>query len=105
MIPFDKKGLLGSYVSAFVLALTNPVTIFAFVAAFAAFGLGHKLSIMSASILVLGVFAGTFLWLLALGFIAKFFRKKLNANGFKWVNRVSGALIILSGIGAFVSLL
>jgi threonine/homoserine/homoserine lactone efflux protein len=105
MIPFDKKGLLGSYVSAFVLALTNPVTIFAFVAAFAAFGLGHKLSIMSASILVLGVFAGTFLWLLALGFIAKVFRKKLNANGFKWVNRVSGALIIVSGIGAFVSLI
>lgn len=105
MIPFDKKGLLGSYVSAFVLALTNPVTIFAFVAAFAAFGLGHKLSIMSASILVLGVFAGTFLWFLALGAIAKFFRKRLNANGFKWVNRISGALIIVSGIAAFVSLI
>ena len=105
IIPFDKRGLLGSYVSAFLLALTNPVTIFAFVAAFAAFVLGHKLSIISASILVLGVFTGTSLWFLALGSIARFFRKKLNSNGFRWVNRVSGALIILSGIAAFVSLI
>lgn len=105
MIPFDRKGLLGSYVSAFLLALTNPVTIFAFVAAFAAFGLSHQLSVISASILVLGVFAGTFLWFLALGAIARSFRKKLNSNGSKWVNRVSGALIIISGLGAFMSLL
>jgi threonine/homoserine/homoserine lactone efflux protein len=105
IIPFDKKGLLGSYISAFLLALTNPVTIFAFVAAFAAFGLGHTLSIISASILVLGVFIGTCLWFLALGSIARFFRKKLNSGGFRWVNRISGGLIILSGVAAFVSLI
>ena len=80
MIPFDNKGLLGSYVSAFLLALTNPVTIFAFVAVFAAFGLGHKLSIISACILVLGVFAGSCLWFLTLGFVATFFRKKLDCE-------------------------
>src|SRR5512140_2511489 len=37
--PVNKNGFLGSYVSAFLLALTNPVTFFAFVAVFAAFGL------------------------------------------------------------------
>jgi threonine/homoserine/homoserine lactone efflux protein len=83
IIPFDNKGLLGSYVSAFLLALTNPVTIFAFVAVFAAFGLGHRLSIVSACILVFGVFVGSCLWFLALGYVATLFRKKLDSSGLR----------------------
>jgi threonine/homoserine/homoserine lactone efflux protein len=105
IVPFDKKGLLGSYVSAFLLALTNPMTIFAFVAVFAAFGLGQRLSIISACILVLGVFTGSCLWFLTLGFVATLFRKNLDAGGLRWVNRISGALIILSGVAALVSLI
>jgi threonine/homoserine/homoserine lactone efflux protein len=105
ILPFDRKGLLGSYVSALLLAFTNPVTFFAFVAVFAAFGLGHKLTIISACILVLGVLLGSCLWFLTLGFIATFFRKKLDSGGFRWLARISGALIILSGVAAFVSLI
>jgi threonine/homoserine/homoserine lactone efflux protein len=105
IIPFDNKGLLGSYVSAFLLVITNPVTIFAFVAVFAAFGLGHRLIIVSACILVLGVFTGSCLWFLTLSYVATFFRKKLDSGGVRWVNRISGVLIILSGVAAFVSLI
>jgi len=105
IIPFDKKGFLGSYVSTFLLALTNPVTIFAFVAVFAAFGLGHELNIVSACILVLGVFMGSCLWFLTLGYIATIFRKELDPGGLRWVNRIAGILIMLSGVAAFVSLL
>jgi threonine/homoserine/homoserine lactone efflux protein len=103
--PSDNKDFWGSYVSAFFLALTNPLTIFAFVAVFAAFGLGHKLVIISACILVLGVFAGSCLWFLTLGYVATLFRKKLDAGGLRWVNRISGVLIILSGVAALVSLI
>jgi threonine/homoserine/homoserine lactone efflux protein len=105
IIPFDNKGLFGSYLSAFLLALTNPVTIFAFVAVFAAFGLGHKLLTFSASAcdLVLGVFAGSCLWFLTLSYVATFFRKKLDAGGLRWVNKISGVLLILSGVAAFIS--
>ena len=105
IIPFGGKGLLGSYISAFLLALTNPVTIVAFVAVFAAFGLGHGLNIISACLLVLGVFIGSFLWFLTLSFGATFFRKTLNAGGLRWVNRIAGVLIVLSGLAAFVSVL
>jgi threonine/homoserine/homoserine lactone efflux protein len=105
IIPFDNKGLLGSYISAFLLALTNPLTIFAFVAVFAAFGLGHRLFFISACILVLGVFTGSCMWFLTLGYVATLFRKKLDSQGLRWVNRISGGLIILSGVAAFVSLL
>jgi threonine/homoserine/homoserine lactone efflux protein len=104
-IPSDNKGMLRSYATAFLLALTNPVTIFAFVAVFAAFGLGHRLSISSACILVIGVFTGSSLWFFTLGYVATLFRKKLDAGGLTWVNRISGVLIILSGIAALVSLI
>jgi threonine/homoserine/homoserine lactone efflux protein len=105
ILPFDNKGLMGSYVSAFVLALTNPVTIFAFIAVFAAFGLGRQLTVIAACLLVLGVFAGSLLWFLTLSFVATFFRKKLNRGGLRLVNRIAGVLIVLSGVAAFVSLL
>ena len=104
-IPLENNGLLGSYISAFLLALTNPVTIFAFVAVFAAFGVGQRLGIVSACILVIGVFAGSFLWFLTLSYVATLFRKKLDSGGIRWVNRIAGILIILSGVAAFVSLI
>ena len=105
VIPYENKGMLGSYLSAFLLVLTNPVTIFAFVAVFAAFGLGHKLFIVSASILVIGVFTGSGLWFLILSYVATTFRKKLDSDGLRWVNRIAGILIILSGAAALVSLI
>lgn len=104
-VPPVHKGLMGSYASSFLLALTNPVTIFAFVIVFAAFGLEEQLNFISASILVLGVFTGSSLWFLALSYSASLFKKKLNSGGLTWVNRISGGLIIVSGIAAFVSIM
>lgn len=105
ILPWVGKGFLGTYVSAVILVLTNPVTIFAFIAVFAAFGLGLGHSMMSTWMLVLGVFMGSWLWFLILGFVATHFRKKLDAGGLKWVNKIAGILIILSGLAAFASLL
>ena len=105
IIPFDNKGFWGSYVSAFLLALTNPLTIFAFIAVFAAFGLGHRLSIISACILVLGVFAGSSLWFLLLGYVSRIFRRELDTGGLRWVSRIAGILIMLAGVAAFASMI
>jgi threonine/homoserine/homoserine lactone efflux protein len=105
IIPFDNNGLLGSFVSAFILALTNPVTVFAFLAVFAAFGLGHGLMIIPACLLVLGVFAGSWLWFLILGYASTFFRTRLDSGGLRRVNGIAGGLIIISGLAAFVSLM
>ncbi len=100
--PFENKGLLGSFASTFLLALTNPLIIFALVAVFAAFGLGHRLTISSASLLVLGLFGGSLLWFLTLGYVSTFFRKRLDSDGLRWVNRISGVLIMVSGVIVFV---
>jgi threonine/homoserine/homoserine lactone efflux protein len=97
--------MLGSYFYTVFLTLTNPLTIFAFIAVFAALGLGNGLSNFSASALVAGVFIGSCLWFLLLSSGVTLFRKKLDLVGLKWVNRIAGVLIIISGVVAIVSLL
>ena len=99
------KGIFGSYISTVFLTLTNPLTIFAFIAVFAALDLGKGLGYYSTSALVIGVFIGSCLWFLSLNSGATFFKKKLNLAGLKWVNRIAGILIILSGVIAIASLL
>jgi len=97
--------MLASYLSTVFLTLTNPLTIFAFIAVFAALGLGSGLGYFSASALVAGVFIGSCLWFLLLSSGVTLFRKKLDVVGLKWVNRIAGILIIISGVIAMVSLL
>jgi threonine/homoserine/homoserine lactone efflux protein len=99
------SGMLASYLYTVFLTLTNPLTIFAFIAVFAALGLGSGLGYFSASALVAGVFIGSCLWFLLLSSGVTLFRKKLDLVGLRWVNRIAGILIIISGVIAMVSLL
>lgn len=100
----DKGSLVGSFFSTVFLTLTNPLTIFSFLAIFAAFGFGDGMSLLSATNLVLGVFVGSTLWFMVLSMGVTLFRKKLDLNGLKWVNRIAGLLIIITGVVALVSL-
>jgi threonine/homoserine/homoserine lactone efflux protein len=103
--PVSGSGIFRSYLSTLFLTLTNPLTIFAFIAVFAALGLGSGFGFYFATVLVLGVFSGSSLWFLFLSSGVTLFRKKLNRGGLRWVNRISGALIIVSGLIAMASLL
>lgn len=104
-LQINGSSVLRSYLSTVFLTLTNPFTIFAFIAVFATLGLGSGLSYLSASLLVSGVFVGSFLWFLILSSGVIFFRKKLDLVGLRWVNKIAGILIVISGIIAFASLL
>ena len=101
----NNNGILRSYLTTVFLTLTNPLTIFAFIAVFAAVGLGNGLSYFSATSLVTGVFAGSLLWFLLLSSGVSFFRKKLDLVGLRWVNKIAGILIILSGVISIASVL
>ena len=104
-IPINSSGILRSYLTTVFLTLTNPLTIFAFIAVFAALGLGKGLNYFSASALVAGVFIGSSLWFLSLSSGVTLFRNKLDLVGLRWVNRIAGILIIISGVIAIVSVL
>jgi threonine/homoserine/homoserine lactone efflux protein len=104
-IPLNNSSILRSYITAFMITITNPLSIFVFIAVFAALGLGSDLGNFSASVLVAGVFIGSCLWFLSLSSIAMSFRNKLDLVGLKWLNKIAGILITISGVIVMVSLL
>ena len=103
--PGKGKGLLGAYASTFLLTLTNPMTIISFAAIFAGLGLaGASGNYGSAGVLVLGVFIGSALWWLMLSSGVGIFRARFNAHILRWVNRISGLIIIGFGLFALLSI-
>jgi threonine/homoserine/homoserine lactone efflux protein len=91
--------LMGTYASTFFLTLTNPMTILSFAAIFAGLGVASTSgNYLSAGVLVLGVFSGSALWWLLLSSGVAVFRAKFNLRELKWVNRISGILIMLFGL-------
>ncbi|MDI6763180.1 MAG: LysE family transporter [Thermodesulfobacteriota bacterium] len=99
------NGLIGAYASTFFLTLTNPMTILSFAAIFAGLGVASTSgNYFSAGVLVLGVFSGSALWWLLLSGGVAVFRAKFKLRELKWVNRISGILILLFGLYFLLSI-
>lgn len=99
-------GLPGAYISTFFLTLTNPMTILSFAAVFAGLGIGSAAGdYSSAALLVLGVFLGSGLWWLLLSGGVSLFRTKLQPRALRWVNTISGIVILGFGVTALLSLM
>lgn len=102
----SKTNLLADYSSTFALTLTNPTTIFSFLAVFAALGVANaKTNYTLASFLAIGVLFGSAIWWLVLSGITAFFRQRLASGGLNIINKISGAVIAAFGLIALVSLL
>jgi threonine/homoserine/homoserine lactone efflux protein len=99
----EGKGLVGAYASTCFLTLANPLTILSFAAVFAGLGVGSASGhYVSAGILVSGVFIGSALWWLILSGGVGMFRTAFTPHRLRWVNRISGLIII--GFGLFALL-
>lgn len=96
--------IANAYASTFFLTLTNPMTIFSFMAIFAGFGLGNTRHYFAAELMVLGVFLGSALWWLILVSGVSFFRAKMSDRALTWINQISGVLIFCFGLVALLSL-
>ncbi len=104
-VSINEKNLIGVYASTFFLTLTNPMTILSFAAIFAGLGLASTGgNYISAGILVFGVFIGSALWWLILSLGTGFFRTKFNPNKLRWVNKISGIIILGFGMLALLIL-
>jgi threonine/homoserine/homoserine lactone efflux protein len=99
------SSLLGAYCATLLLTLTNPMTILSFAAIFAGLGLAATSGDYSAAaLMVLGVFAGSALWWLLLSGGVGVLRLQLTPGALRWVNRVSGALVVGFGVLALIGL-
>ncbi|MEM7647864.1 MAG: LysE family transporter [Cyanobacteria bacterium P01_A01_bin.70] len=95
------RSLLTAYGSTLLLTLTNPATIFSFAAIFAGLGIVESASDYGTSgILVLGVFCGSALWWLLLSGTVSLLRTRLTTSHMRWLNRLSGIILLVFGIVA-----
>jgi threonine/homoserine/homoserine lactone efflux protein len=100
----DRPGNLGGmFASTFALTLANPSTIISFAAIFAGLGLTGSTGLTSALLMVLGVFLGSATWWLILSGGVSLLRGVMTPERLLWVNRASGVLIALLGVGAILS--
>jgi threonine/homoserine/homoserine lactone efflux protein len=95
------RGHTWAFFSTALLVLTNPLTLFAFAAAFAVIGVkniaGHP---VSGLMLVAGVFLGSLTWFIVLVSLVHVFKAKVMRVGLTRVNRVAGVLLMLCGLYA-----
>lgn len=102
--PSNATGWLGAYASTFLLTVTNPVTILAFLGMFSAILPADGPSGPAASArLVLGVFLGSSAWWLVLSGLVGLLREKFTPAWMKWVNRLSGVIVFGFGVYALAS--
>jgi len=100
-----RGGLPGDYGSTFLLTLTNPVTILAFVGIFAGLGIGVGTDYGAALVLVAGVFAGSALWWLLLAGGVTLLRARFTPVWMRRVSQLAGTIIVAFGLLALWSVI
>ena len=99
------RGLLGAYATTVGLTLTNPATIISFAAVFAGLGLAGAAgsTVAAPGLLTLGVLLGSACWWLLLSGGVSLLRSRLTTGALRWVNRLSGVILLGFGVVALVS--
>jgi threonine/homoserine/homoserine lactone efflux protein len=95
----NNRGLVGDFLSTFVLTLTNPMTFVAFAAIFTTMGIGAVSghSLLTAE-LVGGVFAGSGLWWSILCTGAHALRAHFDFRKLTTINRATGVFVLVVGL-------
>ncbi|HXS38844.1 MAG TPA: LysE family transporter [Stellaceae bacterium] len=100
--PLAGEAMLGAFASAYALTIANPITLLSFAAIFAKLGADAVTGLAGASALVGGVFVGSLLWWLGLSFGIAALRNLAGEVVMRWLNRISGAILLASGVGLLI---
>jgi len=83
-------------ISSFLVTVSNPLTVFVFLAVFASSGVAISLQQpYHAFFVILGISIGAFIWWFSLSGIVSLFRHKINLRILWWINKTAGAIIVL----------
>lgn len=88
---------IAMFFSAFAVGITNPAAILTFLFAFSWFGISSENSLCEGAGLILGVFAGTYLWWGLLSGVVTLLKKKVKKIHLRCMNRFFGVLLVLFG--------
>ncbi|WP_371373558.1 LysE family translocator [Sporomusa aerivorans] len=93
------------FAGIFFLTLTNPITIFAFIAVFSSLGIAVLITdFFTTCLAAIGVFTGSALWWLTLTGIVHLFYNKVTPVTLSRINKIAGIIIILLGITSLFEL-
>jgi threonine/homoserine/homoserine lactone efflux protein len=98
------KSLWRDYYSVFVLSISNPYTIFIFVAFFSGVHInGNVKPELVPFFLIPGVFVGAISWWFFLSYFVSRFQKKIRLRVIVRINKVAGIVVIVIGVIVLLS--
>jgi threonine/homoserine/homoserine lactone efflux protein len=96
------KSLTADFLMTLGLTLTNPMTILSFAGLFAGVSGLRGFPLVEVPALLVGVFAGSAVWWVALAFVIGLIRHRISPTTMLWINRCSAAAIIAFGLYVLV---
>lgn len=87
-----------SFLSSFMITLTNPATILSFMIIFSTFGVSGDTQFLNKILLVMGILVGTGLWWILLSGTVKWSQKLLSDSFYNKLNQWFGLAIIILGV-------
>jgi threonine/homoserine/homoserine lactone efflux protein len=104
---FKQRGTsyLQDFLTAFLLTITNPLSVFVFIAIFTSYSVVLQLSQLFEALLIIGgIFVGGASWWFILTGLAYLFKHKLTINTLWWANKIIGLSVVLIAIVLFIFL-
>lgn len=100
-----KSAPVQDYLSVFMLALTNPFSIFIFIALFPGMNISFTgLGVMAPALIIMGVFTGASAWWFLFSWMINRFSRTLRLRSIVTITRVSGVAVISIGLLVLITL-
>ena len=96
---------LQDFLTTFLVTLSNPLSVFVFIAIFTGYSIVLQFSQpLEALLMIGGIFMGGSLWWLIITGFANLFRHKFTINTLYWANRIIGLGVIVIAVAFFIYL-
>ncbi len=101
----SRKKMTNDFISSFLLALSNPVTILGFTGFFASIGIiSDTTTFYHIFMLLAGVFFGATTWWLSISLLVNRFKQKISLRRIVMINRIAGILVVIFGVILIISM-
>lgn len=104
---YKRRGTshLQDFLTTFLVTLSNPLSVFVFIAIFTSYSIVLQFSHPLEALLTIGgIFLGGSLWWIIITGLANIFRHKFTINTLYWANRVIGLGVIIIAVAFFIYL-
>lgn len=96
------SGRIKTFLSSFLVGITNPAAVLTFLFAFSYFGISGDTNLIQGICLVIGVFFGTYLWWAGLSVTVTILKGRQKKDHLQIMNRISGVILCLFGMVVFI---